>query len=49
MKWQDYNESLVRRGEILLVFDFIDNWDKELEAMDRSKLENLFTTLIHFL
>jgi hypothetical protein len=25
MKWSTYNQSLVRRGEILLGFDFIDN------------------------
>lgn len=37
MKWSEYNESLVRRGEILLGFDVIDNWDKELEEMNRGK------------
>ncbi len=42
MKWSDYNESLVRRGEILLGFDVIDNWDKELEAMNRGKLGEPF-------
>ncbi len=38
MKWSDYNESLVIRGEILLGFDVIDNWDKELEEMNRGKI-----------
>lgn len=42
MKWSDYNESLVRRGEILLGFDIIDNWDKELEEMNRGKLGEPF-------
>lgn len=37
MKWSEYNESLVRRGEILLGFDVIDNWDKELKEMNRDK------------
>lgn len=42
MKWSDYNESLVRRGEILLGFDVIDNWDKELEEMNRGKIGEPF-------
>jgi hypothetical protein len=37
VKWSEYNESLVRRGEILLGFDVIDNWDKELEEMNKGK------------
>ena len=35
--WSSYNESLVRRGEIVLDFDFIDGWDKELETMNDGK------------
>ena len=31
MNWNKYNESLVKRGEILLDFDVIDNWHVELE------------------
>ena len=31
MKWSIYNQSLVRRGEILLGFDVINNWDAEAE------------------
>lgn len=42
MKWSDYNEHLVRRGEILLGFDVLDNWDKELEEMNRGKLGEPF-------
>jgi hypothetical protein len=32
-----YNESLVKRGEVLLDFDVIDNWDTELEKMNEGK------------
>jgi hypothetical protein len=35
--WKNYNESLVRRGEILLDFDVIDNWDYELKEMNEGK------------
>ena len=35
--WKKYNESLVKRGEILLDFDVIDNWDNELEEMNKDK------------
>jgi hypothetical protein len=37
VKWSDYNESLVRRGEILLGFDVKDNWNIEIEEMNRGK------------
>jgi IS5 family transposase len=37
VNWKKYNESLVRRGEILLDFDVIDNWDYELEKMNKNK------------
>ena len=37
MNWKKYNESLVKRGEILLDFDVIDNWDSELEKMNQGK------------
>ena len=35
--WKKYNESLVRRGEILLDFDVIDNWNTELKEMNKDK------------
>ena len=36
--WKNYNESLlVRRGEILLDFDVIDNWNTELSEMNKDK------------
>jgi len=37
VNWNKYNESLVRRGEILLDFDVIDNWPIELEKMNKCK------------
>jgi hypothetical protein len=36
--WQEYNESLVKRGEMYLTFDFIENWDRDLEELNRGKL-----------
>ena len=39
MNWNKYNESLVKRGEILLDFDVIDNWDNELEEMNNKGKE----------
>ena len=42
MKWSVYNQSLVRRGEILLGFDVIDNWDKELKEMNQGKIGEPF-------
>jgi hypothetical protein len=38
VKWSIYNQSLVRRGEILLGFDIIDNWDTELKDMNKDKV-----------
>ena len=37
MNWNRYNESLVKRGEVLLDFDVIDNWPTELEKMNQGK------------
>ncbi|CAN5677161.1 IS5-like element IS903B family transposase [soil metagenome] len=42
MKWSEYNESLVKRGEILLGFDVLENWDKELDDMNRGKIGEPF-------
>ncbi|MER5175190.1 MAG: transposase [Candidatus Nitrosocosmicus sp.] len=39
MKWFAYNQSLVRRGEILLSFDVINNWNTELKEMNKDKVE----------
>jgi len=38
VNWFTYNQSLVRRGEILLGFDVIDNWDTELKQMNKDKV-----------
>ena len=38
MNWSSYNQSLVRRGEILLGFDVINNWDSELKEMNQGKV-----------
>lgn len=35
--WIQYNEKLVRRGEILISIDVIRSWHKELTAMNRRK------------
>src|SRR6476469_10712546 len=43
MNWPSYNQSLVRRGEILLGFDVIDNWDSELEEMNKDKVGEPFS------
>jgi hypothetical protein len=32
--WISYNETLVRVREIVLDFDVIDSWNKELETMN---------------
>ena len=37
VNWHNYNESLVRRGEIILDFDVIDSWDNELDNMNDGK------------
>lgn len=35
--WKEYNERLVRRGELLLSLDFLGSWDEELERMNTRK------------
>ena len=42
MNWPVYNQSLVRRGEILLGFDVINNWDIELKEMNKDKVGEPF-------
>jgi hypothetical protein len=36
--WQEYNESLVKRGEMYLTFDFLESWERDLEELNRGKL-----------
>ena len=38
MNWSTYNQYLVRRGEILLGFDVINNWDTELKEENKNKV-----------
>lgn len=35
--WPSYNQSLVRRGEILFSYDFLDEWDSGLAKMNENK------------
>ena len=35
--WPSYNHSLVRRGEILFAYDFLDIWDDDLAKMNENK------------
>jgi hypothetical protein len=41
--WSSYNHALVKRGEILFSYDFLDTWDSELERMNRDKKGKPFT------
>ena len=42
IKWSVYNQSLVRRGEILLGSDVINNWDTKLKEMNQYKVGKPF-------
>jgi len=44
-----YHHSLVRRGEILIAFDVIDNWNAELKAMNKDKIGEPFLCLNTFI
>ena len=35
--WREYNESLVKRGELLFDTDFLSNWRAELKEMNKGK------------
>ncbi len=37
INWKEYNEKLVKRGEILFSTEFIENWKKELNSMNERK------------
>ena len=37
VNWREYNESLVRRGELLFDTDFLLNWRAELKEMNKGK------------
>jgi len=36
--WREYNEQLVKRGELILDFDWVKHWDDELIEMNRNKI-----------
>lgn len=36
--WREYNEKLVRRGEMYISLDFLESWGKELESMNEGKV-----------
>ena len=42
VKWSTYNQSLVRRGELAIAFDVINNWDTELKEMNKDKVGEPF-------
>jgi hypothetical protein len=35
--WKEYNEALVRRGELLFDTDFLSGWGEELRRMNEQK------------
>ncbi len=41
--WPSYNRSLVRRGEILFSYDFLDGWDSVLAKMNENKKGRKFS------
>jgi hypothetical protein len=50
--WREYNEKLVRRGEFYISLDFLENWDEEIEEMNRGKVGRPFKfpeTFLRFL
>jgi hypothetical protein len=49
VKWSACNQSLVRRGEIILGFDVINNWDTEIKEMNKDKVGGPFHYLNIFL
>ena len=40
--WKGYNEKLVRRGEIYISLDFLENWDEDLSRMNKGKVGRPF-------
>ena len=36
--WEEYNEKLVRRGELYISLDFLENWDEKLDKMNSGKV-----------
>ncbi len=42
VNWSRYNKSLVRRDEVVLDSDVIDNWNNELDKMNDGKERALY-------
>jgi Transposase DDE domain len=42
VNWSTYNQSLVRRVELVIAFDVINNWDTELKEMNKDKVGEPF-------
>lgn len=40
--WKTYNSQLVRRGELYISLEFLDNWDNELKEMNKKKMGRRF-------
>lgn len=40
--WKVYNKQLVRRGELFISLDFLENWDQELQQMNIGKVGRKF-------
>jgi len=40
--WTEYNETLVKRGEMYLSLGFLESWVKDLEAMNKGKVGALY-------
>jgi len=38
-RWKEYNDKLVKRGEVLIDFGFLKDMDKELEELNKGKRE----------
>ena len=44
--WQEYNETLVKRGEMYLTFDFLEHWDKDLEKLNRDARAEICVSVV---
>jgi hypothetical protein len=40
--WPEYNDSLVKRGEMYLTLGFLESWERDLEELNRGKLGRKF-------
>ena len=58
MEWKNIDEKLIRRGEIILALEFVDDYAAELQAMNRDKVGHPyilaksyieFLAIIHYL